>query len=216
MENMQDDVRKVIYTILGLFILVILSWVSYVIISGCGFSLNCEKAAVLPQRTSIPTLIPAELPVAFSGDTSPKVSCQIAAVPLIGSWVNAGYPESDPFTFIDANGQNCTGTYADDIHPLFTEGNLWYAGAPACTTCHNPTLNPDTASMDLSTYDSMLLGSRRPGPDQSGNDILGGGNWEQSKLYEMLFVKKEMPFGRPPEVPAEGPVIFAGAAVPQE
>jgi len=216
MGNMQDDVKRMIYGTLALFILVVLAWIGFVFVSGCGFSLDCEKAANLPERTSIPTLIPADLPVGLAADSSPQVACQIAAVPLLGAWVSAGYPESEPFSFTDTNGQDCVGTFSADIQPLLTEGNLWFTGAPACTTCHNPNLNEATAAMDLSTYDGILLGSRRPGPEQAGNDILGGGNWEESQLYNQLFVLRAMPQGRPPDVPAEGPIIFAGTVQPEE
>jgi hypothetical protein len=209
---MQDDVKNLIYAILGLFILVLVVWIGFVFVIGCGFSLDCEKGARIPERTPIPTLIPAALPVVQRSDQQPRVACPIAAVDLIGAWVNAGYPESTSFEFTDINGQTCTGTYPKDVHPLFTEGNLWFTGAPACTTCHNATLNPETAGMDLSSYEGILAGSRRTSPDETGNDILGSGEWEASLLYKQLFVDKVMPQGRPPDSPAEGPTIFAGSA----
>ena len=53
----------------------------------------------------------------------------------------------------------------------------------------------------------------RTSPDAKGQDIFGGGNWEQSKLYEVLYVNKTEPLGRPPSLPAEGPIIFAGFPV---
>jgi hypothetical protein len=65
--------------------------------------------------------------------------------------------------------------------------------------------------MDLSSYAGILAGSRRASADAKGNDILGSGNWGQSKLNEHLFVLKLMPFGRPPgAVPDEWATIFAG------
>jgi len=207
----QDDVKKLIYGVLIVFIIVLVVWIGFVFVVGCGFSLDCEKAAQVPVRTPIPTLIPASMPLPQAGEEAPKVSCQIAAVNLIGAWVNAGYPENETFTFTDLNENDCIGDYDSDITPLFQDGNLWYNGAPACTTCHNPTLNKDTAAMDLSSYQGILAGSRRTSPDAEGNDILGGGVWEQSLLYSQLFIKKVMPQGRPPDVPAEGPVIFAGS-----
>lgn len=216
MQNMEDDVKRLIYTILGLFILVLVVWISFVIITGCGFSLNCDKAAVLPERTPIPTLIPAGMPVLAANSEAPKVSCQIQAVYLIRAWINAGYSESELFTFTDVNDNECVATFNEDVQQLFLEGNLWYTGAPACTTCHNPNLNEATAAMDLSTYQGMLQGSRRAGPDQAGNDIFGGGDWEESLLHKQLFVLRAMPQGRPADVPAEGPIIFAGSLLPQE
>ena len=208
---MQDDVKNLIYILLGLFIVVLVVWIGFVYVSGCGFSLGCEKGATLPDRTPVPTLIPASMPRQVSDSSSLKISCQITAVQLIGAWVKAGYSATDPFTFSDINGEDCIGTFADDVQPLFLEGNLWYSGAPACTTCHNPTLGEATAAMDLSTLEGMLAGSRRTSPDSQGNDLFGGGVWEESLLYKQLYVDRVMPQGRPPDVPAEGPIIFAGS-----
>ena len=206
----QDDVKKLIYGVLILFVVVLITWTGFVIVTGCGFSLNCDKVAEIPERTPIPTIIPAAMPVAQAGDAAPKVACQVTAVGLIGAWVDAGYPEDEAFTFTDVNGAECTGEYGEDVTPLFQEGNLWYTGAPACTTCHNSTLVEATAAMDLSSYEGILAGSRRASADVQGNDILGGGIWEDSLLYTQLYVEQVMPQGRPADVPAEGPVIFAG------
>lgn len=60
-----DDFRKVLYaTVIG-FLLVIVFWVSFVVLSGCGFSLDtgCSAAAQKVDRTAIPTLVPATLPM---------------------------------------------------------------------------------------------------------------------------------------------------------
>lgn len=208
---MQDDVKNLIYTIIGLFIVVLIIWIGFVFVSGCGFSLDCEKGATIPDRTPVPTLIPAKMPGLQSQDAVVKISCQITAVQLIGAWVSAGYSETEGFNFTDLNGQSCSANFKDDVQPLFLEGNLWYTGAPACTTCHNATLNQETAGMDLSTLPGMLAGSRRTSPDSQGNDIFGGGVWENSLLYKQLYVDRVMPQGRPPDVPAEGPIIFAGS-----
>jgi len=208
---MQDDVKNLIYTIIGLFIVVLIIWIGFVFVSGCGFSLDCEKGATIPDRTPVPTLIPAKMPGLQSQDAVVKISCQITAVQLIGAWVSAGYSETEGFNFTDLNGQSCSANFKDDVQPLFLEGNLWYTGAPACTTCHNATLNQETAGMDLSTLSGMLAGSRRTSPDSQGNDIFGGGVWENSLLHKQLYVDRVMPQGRPPDVPAEGPIIFAGS-----
>jgi hypothetical protein len=72
--------------------------------------------------------------------------------------------------------------------------------------------------MDLSSYAGIIAGSRRASADVKGNDILGSGVWEQSKLYEVLTLPNEnqqaMPLGRPPDAfPPGGPVILAGEQV---
>ena len=59
-----DDFRKVFYSVVLGFILVIVGWVSFVTFSGCGFSLNnCNASVPIVSRTSIPTLVPATLPI---------------------------------------------------------------------------------------------------------------------------------------------------------
>lgn len=58
-----DDFRKIIYGVLAGFILTIVLWVSFVTLSGCDFALNCAGAAPKVDRTPIPTLIPATLPL---------------------------------------------------------------------------------------------------------------------------------------------------------
>jgi hypothetical protein len=210
---MQDDLKKLIYGGLLVFVLVLVVWIGFVIVSGCGFSLDCEKAADVPLRTPIPTLIPAALPVQMVGEQEIKVACQITAVGLLGAWVDAGTPENDTFSFVDMNGKDCEGTYEADITSIFQEGNLWYTGAPSCTTCHNAEIGAAQANLDLSSYAGIMAGSRRTEGQAQGNDILGGGMWEESLMYQQLYVLKLMPQGRPVDSPAEGPVVFAGAEV---
>ena len=209
---MRDDVTRIIYTVLIGFLIVVVSWVGFAFIASCGFDLTCRQAQPAVARTPIPTLISATLPVSGPGEPAagPENRCQIAAVDLIGAWVSAGYPQSETFDFTDRNGVECQASFQTDVFQLFNESNLWYPGALACTTCHNSTLSATAAQMDLSSYAGMLAGSRRASPDAPGNDILGGGVWQESLLYSQLYVKKVMPFGRPPDVPAEGPVVFAG------
>ncbi len=205
-----DDFKKLIYGVLIGFAALIVIFVSFTYFWSCGLDTACRQADSAAVRTPIPTLIPATLPVPARGEAVAFNKCQVAAVNLIAAWVSSGYPEKDPFPFTDVNGAPCEGTYEKDIRMLLNESNLWYSGALACTSCHNPTLSETAAQMDMTTYAGILAGSRRTSADVTGNDILGGGVWEQSKLYEMLVVKKTMPFGRPPDVPEEGPLVFAG------
>lgn len=58
-----DDFRKIVYGVLAGFVLTIVLWISFVALSGCGFALNCAAAAPKVDRTPIPTLIPATLPL---------------------------------------------------------------------------------------------------------------------------------------------------------
>jgi hypothetical protein len=48
--------------------------------------------------------------------------------------------------------------------------------------------------LDLSSYAGILAGSRREDAESKGTDILGGGNWESSLLYEFIStIKADIP-----------------------
>jgi hypothetical protein len=204
---MNDDVRTVIYgTIIGFFV-VVLSWLSLIYISACGFTLSCYKASPLVVRTPIPTLIPAHAanpnpvgqPAAMDFN-----ECQVAATDLIGAWVTAGSPETDAFPFTDVNGNPCEGVFANDIQPLFVENSLWYKGAIGCVSCHNAELTDRSGRLDLSSYQGIMQGAQN-------KSILGDGNWESSSLHDVLLVKGLVPAGHSPDVhPVISPVLYAG------
>ena len=209
-----DDFRKIMYGVLTAFVVMLVVWVSFLYVSACGFTFTCRRASPVVDATPIPTLAAATLPAPDFSVESPALNrCRIAAVNLIGAWVSAGYPETDSFTFEDIDGLTCEGTFSEDVHPLFMESNLWFPGSLSCSSCHNADMAISSAQMDLSSYEGILAGSRRTSPTAQGNDILGGGDWEASLLYDVLFVRKFMPLGRPPDAPAEGPVVFAGHAI---
>jgi hypothetical protein len=179
----------------------------------CGMNNDCSQAT-LPEiiHTPVPTIIPATmvLPRIGGEPAAGGGTCTVSARGLLEAWVSNGYPEADPFEFVDSNETTCEATYTD-VSRLFTEANLWYPGSPACVTCHNPNIAISSAQMDLSSYAGILSGSRRASPEAAGNDILGGGVWLQAKLYEQLFVLEVMPLGRPADAVAEdGPTLLAG------
>jgi hypothetical protein len=212
---MKDDVRKIILGTLAGFLVLVTVWVGFLFIVGCGGSLECSKADPTPVRTPIPTLIPARMPTPELGAAQAvSLKCRVGATVLLESWINAGYPENDPFEFTDANGTVCTATYAADVSVLFKEANLWYSGALACASCHNADLAKASAQMNISDYQGILAGSRRTSPEAKGNDILGGGDWAKSKLYEVLVTRKgqalAMPLGRPQDFDAETATVYAG------
>ncbi|MEI7844287.1 MAG: hypothetical protein WCK35_00650 [Chloroflexota bacterium] len=216
---MNDNTRKIIYIVLiGLPTLVIV-WLFGLYSIGCNSNNSCTGIAQ-PLVTPIPTLIAATMPAPKIGveaaAAAPK--CHIAAINLIGAWVSAGSPEKDVFKFTDVKQLECTATFAADVQKLFVTPNLWYDGAPACTTCHYANVAKATKNMDLSSYSGILAGSNRVNGAAKGNDILGGGNWADALLHKMLFApdgktqigRPAMPLGRPANVPAEGPIIGAG------
>jgi hypothetical protein len=131
----------------------------------------------------------------------------VYAVDLIGAWVSAQVPEIEPFSFTDTNGNQCQGAFNADVLPLFTQANLWYSGALSCRTCHGPDVEVSYARMDLSSYEGILAGTGRDSADVKGEDILGGNNWEQSDLYDVLS-NGEMPPEQPSGLNPKGPLIY--------
>lgn len=184
---MKDDVRKYIYGALIVFLVGVLVWVGIVFVSACGMSLSCNRGNTLPETTPIPTLIPATLPAmeAVSAPAAASDKCHVAGVDLVGAWVEAGSPETDPFQFPDAGGATCEATFAD-VQPLFSQANLWYSGSLSCVSCHSVDLAVSPAQLDMSSYEGILAGSRRADDAPKGTDILGGGSWTSSLLYQFI------------------------------
>jgi len=213
-----NDVRKMIYGTIILFFGVLAFWLSTIYISACGLTFTCHQAAPKVDRTPIPTLIPAvraESQVETGMVEFKK--CQVSAAALIGAWVSAKSPETGTFSFSDMHGDPCDGTFATDIQPLFVENNLWYQGAIGCVSCHNSELTERSGGLDLTTYDAVLLGSRRvAGSSSAGNEILGGGTWEKSLLYDLLVNQGLVAEGHSADKPAVDMLIFAGQSAAQE
>ena len=182
-------------------------------VANCGLSTDCSQAS-LPAiiHTPIPSLIPASLPLPRGGNqATTKAECLISARDLLSTWVSSGYPEDQLLSFSDVNGNICNATFTD-VMPLFSQPNVWYPGALACDACHNSTLSAASAYLDLSSYQGILAGWNRSSPTSRGQDILGGGNWDNSVLNKVLFVDKIMPFGAPSgTLTADGPMIHAGS-----
>jgi hypothetical protein len=209
-----NDVRKMIYGSLIGFFTVLGLWFSIIYISSCGLTLTCNQAEAKVERTPIPTLIPAS-----HSESQMEVSleefnkCLVPASDLIGAWISSGASETEAFPFTDANGQTCEGTY-DDIQPLFVENNLWYSGSLGCVSCHNADLTERSSGLDLTTYDAVLLGSRRvAGSTSPATDILGNGNWEDARLYEVLVNQGLVPAGHSADAPVNNPILYAGSQV---
>jgi mono/diheme cytochrome c family protein len=175
-------------------------------LANCGFGNNCAEgdlAGVI--HTPIPTLFPATLPVntPTQMESTTPIDCSASAKTILSAWVTAKFPQDQTFTYLDLNGNACSAKFTD-LQPLFTQPNLWYQGALACTSCHNNNINASSAGLDLTSYSAILAGA-------SGTDILGDGNWDQSILNQALFIQKEMPLDAPAGVLTDrGPVIQSG------
>jgi hypothetical protein len=211
---MKDDTRNLILGTIVAFLLFIGAWLGFIFISACGFTLTCNQAAPLVERTSVPTLIPVRQ--ANAQPTAVKFNrneCRVAAVDLIGAWISAGHPEKEPFPFTDLNGQNCTATFAD-LQPLFVENSLWFPGSLGCTSCHNADLTDRSKGLDLSSYQAIALGTRRvQGASSPGTDIFGGGDLNKSVLYQILTKQGLTTQGHSKDVTPSNPVLYAGQAV---
>jgi hypothetical protein len=195
-----NDVRKTIYaTIIGFFLMLGL-WFSIIYISSCGFTLTCYRADFKVERTPIPTLIPAS----HSGsqmDANMEMSdfekCQVSALDLVGAWVSADAPETEPFVFTDVNDQSCEGTYAENIQPLLVENSAWQSGSLGCVSCHNAELSDRSAGLDLSSYDAI-----------AGSGALDS-NWESSSLKAYLEMGLTAD-GHSADMSAGNPLVWVG------
>lgn len=211
---MKDDVRKYIYGAIGVFLVGVLVWVGIVYVNACGFTLSCNRGQLAVARTPVPTLIPATLPAVVVESLGPVQAdtCYVAAADLMGAWVDAGSSDTEVFQFADANGQECEATF-EDVKPLFVEANLWYSSESlSCISCHSVDLKVSPAQLDLSSYEGILAGSRREEGAAKGTDILGGGKWTSSLLYQFLTEAKS-------DVPGHTEVladimIYAGKPLP--
>jgi hypothetical protein len=194
-----NDVRKMIYgTIIGFFMVLGL-WFSIIYVSSCGFTFTCHRGDLKVERTPVPTLIPvlhseSNMMDVVSADFD---KCYVAASDLIGAWVSADAPETEPFPFTDSNGKSCSGTFAD-IQPLFVENSTWQPDSLGCVSCHNADLTERSAGLDLSSYDAI-----------SGSDVLGT-SWETSRLHEVLSMGSSPDGHSGDPVSAGNPLIFAG------
>ena len=143
------------------------------------------------------------------GKVGGQLRCKVQPVDLLGAWVGSGLLERSVFSFESVNGEVCKATFEEDIQIIFNQSNLWFEGAPACISCHHSDLETSLQNMDLSSYAGVLAGAERKDGAEQGVDILGGGVWEEAKLYEML-ITRQMPLGRPEDSPPKGPEIYAG------
>lgn len=128
--------------------------------------------------------------------------CEVHAVPLMGAWIQAGAPESASFDFASEHGETCSGVFATDILPLFTENSVWHPGAEACSSCHFSNGENSYHEMDLSSYAGIMKGgdvlSKPPGVPLFGQSKVGATDfdWAHSKMRKRLRDNR-MPPGMP-------------------
>ena len=214
---MRDDFKKLFFRVIVGFLALTVVFVGMTFIWSCGFDFNCQQADSI-IGTPIPTMIPATLPAPIT-DGVPDAfdKCEVKAMDLLGAWVDAGYPESDAFPFADVNGNPCQGTFSADVWPLLNESNVWYPASLSCTSCHNSAFRINTGGLDLSSYAGILAGSQRESAEVAkGNDILGGGNWAGSLLFQNLSLTENIPLGHATlDNPVGELIVYAGVHAPE-
>ncbi|RME40649.1 MAG: hypothetical protein D6796_16940 [Caldilineae bacterium] len=117
-----------------------------------------------------------------------EYGCDLNAVGLIGAWVEAGAPETAPFSYGDATQL----TFERDILPFFTEKGMWFENSRACGECHFANSENSYHEMDLTSYQGIMTGgdalSEPPGVPILGQSEVGATdfNWGASKLRARL------------------------------
>jgi hypothetical protein len=151
--------------------------------------------------------------VQTSAEGKIEYGCDLNAVGLIAAWVEAGVPETDAFSYGDAQL-----TFARDVQPFFTQPGMWFEGSQACATCHFAVSENSYHELDLSTYAGILAGAdsleEPPGESILGESAPGAGDysWDASKLRERLRNNRMSP-GFPfdiTEANRNGPIVLAG------
>ncbi|HLB64821.1 MAG TPA: hypothetical protein VJJ46_08250 [Anaerolineales bacterium] len=129
----------------------------------------------------------------------------VRAVDLVGAWVDAGAPETELFAYVGDDGGEYEATFSVDVLPLFTQANIWFTGAQACSTCHTSDLESSAHELDLSSYEGILAGADRL-EAPPGEPIVIPGDWDGSSLRGRLR-NNRMPTGVDPTVARNGPEL---------
>jgi len=126
----KDNFTKFLYWTLGLFIIGIIIYISMMTIFACGFSQDCSQGKLPVERTPLAVPPVAEVPAvefryAVEDDSAMPVAmttvCNVVAADFVDAWSAAGYPEDEPFTFVDLDGVTCEAT-ADDARSVMVMG----------------------------------------------------------------------------------------------
>jgi mono/diheme cytochrome c family protein len=154
-----DDLRKILYAVLIGFVAVLVVWISFLTLRGCGAGANCAGAIPTAVRTSIPTLFPATQPalVRMLGAATPvpaETSSDAGAAPSAPIAESVPRPSNPggPGPAMDLTGDAVSGK---EIFAL------------NCQTCHNVEGiggNPNLGSTDgtipaLNPIDPLLKSS---------------------------------------------------------
>jgi mono/diheme cytochrome c family protein len=154
---MTTDVRKVIFgTIIGFFMMLGL-WLSVVYISACGFTFTCHRAALLVDRTPVPTLIPATLPPAEAPIIVPSVTPMSVNGALVADTVARPSNPGGPGPAIKLKGNLDSGkeiyvANCERCHGVDGAGDIPNPGTDDGTV---PALNPIDDTLISSDYETF-------------------------------------------------------------
>jgi mono/diheme cytochrome c family protein len=148
-----DEFRKIIYSVLSIFVIGIVVWVSFIFVNSCGFDLTCVKAKKSVGLTPIPTLIPATLPVASRFLPTPAVEEVVepaAAADGVARPSNPGGPgEAVDLTGDSAEGAKIFAANCIPCHGAEGVGGVVNFGSTDGTV---PALNPIDPTLKDPTY----------------------------------------------------------------
>jgi mono/diheme cytochrome c family protein len=177
-----DDFRKLIFGVVIGFVLLILGWIFFLNLTGCGFALNCAAAYPKVDRTSIPTLVPATLPIptrlinaisAVSSNTSgPSSGTSSPAVcaPGVACPSNPGGSGTAINLKGDANsGKQIFATNCQTCHNTEGKGGIPNPGSNDGTVPPLNPIDPSLVNTDYKTYATNLDLFIEHGSTPSGN-----------------------------------------------
>jgi len=118
----KDNFTKFLYWTLGLFIIGIIVYIAMTTFFACCFSQDCSQSQPLVARTPLAVPPVADLPAmefeyAVEDDAiaaEAMIVCNVVAADFVDAWSAAGYPEDEPFTFVNLDGETCEAT-ADEV-----------------------------------------------------------------------------------------------------
>ncbi len=194
---MNDDVRKVIYgTIIG-FLVVVLSWLTLIYLSACGFTLSCNRAAPLVIRTPIPTLIPVKLAAAtqyvspaatptYIATLSPEADTPMPGEPAAAADIARPSNPGGPGPAVDLQGDANKGKDIYVANCVYCHGEEGKGGLPnpGTTDTTVPALNPIDPTLVNADYKTFAYnldlflehGSVPEGPEPTRNMPAWGDN----------------------------------------
>jgi hypothetical protein len=131
---MNDDVRRYIYGAVTVFLVGVMIWIGLVFVNACGFDISCQRGNLPVERTPIPTLIPATMPVSQLEVVELEVEseqCYVSTSDLFTAWVETGSSQEEAFQFTDVNGQTCETSFAE-VKPIFEKlsDEMVFVGQP--------------------------------------------------------------------------------------